>query len=243
LFGYVRGAFTGADRTKRGLFEDAHEGIIFLDEIGEIPLPVQAKLLRVLENRQFRPLGSNEIRYVNVRVVAATNRNIAEAIRRDVFREDLFHRLNRVRIHIPPLRERMEDIPLLIRHFLEQIGRTYDKTIKGVSRDVQKLFLRYGWPGNVRELENALQSAAMMTKKDFIDIADLPKNLREATPDRRRGPLVERETLATLNDLEKDYIVYVLGQTGHNLKRTAEILGVSRTTLYNKLAKYGLTRP
>jgi DNA-binding NtrC family response regulator len=242
LFGYIRGAFTGADRTKKGLFEDAHEGTIFLDEIGEIPIPIQSKLLRVLENHQFRPLGSNEVRYVNVRVIAATNRNVAEAIRRNVFREDLYHRLNRVEIHIPPLRERMEDVALLIRHFLERIGRAYEKTIKGVSRDVQKLFLRYGWPGNVRELENTLQSAAMMTKKDFIDVPDLPKNLREAASLRHRGSYPEGETLATLNDLEKDYIAYVLGQTGHNLKRAAEILGVSRTTLYNKLARYGLTR-
>jgi len=242
LFGYVRGAFTGADRNKRGLFEEAQEGVIFLDEIGEIPLPVQAKLLRVLENRQFRPLGSNEVRYVNVRIIAATNRNTAEAVRRNAFREDLYHRLNRVEIHLPPLRERTDDVPLLIRFFLEQIGRAFDKVIKGVTRDVQKLFLRYPWPGNVRELENALQSAAMVTKKDFIDLGDLPKNLREAVPVRRRGPFVEGESLATLDDLEKDYITFVLGQTGHNLKRTAEILGVSRTTLYNKLSRYGLKR-
>jgi DNA-binding NtrC family response regulator len=243
LFGYLRGAFTGADRNKRGLFEEAQDGVIFLDEIGEIPLPVQAKLFRVLENRQFRPLGSNEVRYVNTRVIAATNRNMAEAIRRHAFRDDLFHRLNRVEIRLPPLRERMDDLPLLIRHFLEQIGRSYDKSIKGVTRDVQKLFHRHAWPGNVRELENALQSAAMMTKKDFIDVSDLPKNLREASPPRRRSPFVEGETLATLEDLEKDYIAFVLGQAGHNLKRTAEVLGVSRTTLYNKLTRYGLKRP
>ncbi|MBM3293814.1 MAG: sigma-54-dependent Fis family transcriptional regulator [Candidatus Aminicenantes bacterium] len=242
LFGYVRGAFTGADRNKRGLFEEAQEGVVFLDEIGEIPLPVQAKLLRVLENRQFRPLGSNEVRYLQVRVIAATNRNITEAVRRNAFREDLYHRLNRVEIRVPPLRERLEDIPLLVRHFLEQIGRAYGKTLKGVTRDVQKLFQRYHWPGNVRELENALQSAAMVTKKDFLDLADLPKNLREATPRRRRGPFPEGESLSTLEDLEKDYIAFVLNQTAHNLKRTAETLGVSRTTLYNKLARYGLRR-
>jgi DNA-binding NtrC family response regulator len=242
LFGYVRGAFTGADRTKKGLFEEAHEGVIFLDEIGEMPLAVQAKLLRVLENRQFRPLGSNETKHVVVKVIAATNRNVAEAIRKNAFREDLYHRLNRVEVRIPPLREHMEDVPLLIRHFLERFNRDFGKTIKGVSRAVQKLFLRYDWPGNVRELENALQSAAMLSKKDFLDLGDLPKSLSEATPRRKRGPVLDRESLTTLDDLEKDYVVYVLNQTNQNLKRTSEILGISRTTLYNKLAKYGLSR-
>jgi len=242
LFGYARGAFTGADRTKRGLFEDAHDGVIFLDEIGEIPLPVQAKLLRVLENRQFRPLGSNEVKYINVRIVAATNRDISDAVRKNALREDLYHRLNQVEIRLPPLRERRDDILLLIRHFLDRINQAYEKNLKGVSREVQKLFLRHHWPGNVRELENALQSAAMVAKKDFIDLPDLPKSLREAPPARRRSPLLEGDSLATLDDLEKDHIAYVLAQTRHNLKRAAEILGVSRTTLYNKLARYGLPR-
>ncbi|MDD8026698.1 MAG: sigma-54 dependent transcriptional regulator, partial [Acidobacteriota bacterium] len=176
LFGYTKGAFTGADRNKRGLFEDAHEGVIFLDEIGEIPLPVQAKLLRVLENRQFRPLGSNEVRTINVRIIAATNRDIPGLIRRDAFREDLFHRLNRVEIRLPPLRERPEDLPLLVRHFLDGTSKAFGKDVHGISRDVQKAFLKYDWPGNVRELENVLQSATMTTRKDFIDISDLPKS-------------------------------------------------------------------
>jgi DNA-binding NtrC family response regulator len=242
LFGYVRGAFTGADRTKRGMFEEAQGGTIFLDEIGEIPPLVQAKLLRVLENRQFRPLGSNEVRHADVRVIAATNRDLAQSIKAGIFREDLLHRLNRVAIHIPPLRERMEDIPLLIRHFLEILNKAYGKNLKGVSRDVQKLFHRLSWPGNVRELENALQSAAMVTKKDFIDLGDLPKGLREAAAAPRRAPIAFGEGLATLDDVERDYIAYVLKSAGHNLKKAAGILGVSRTTLYNKLAKYGLPR-
>jgi DNA-binding NtrC family response regulator len=242
LFGYVRGAFTGADRTKKGLFEDAHEGVIFLDEIGEIPLPIQSKLLRVLENRQFRPLGSNEVKYVNVRVIAATNRDLASCIKTGSFRDDLYHRLNRIEIHIPPLRERTEDIPLLIRYILDTINRTFRKNVKGVSRDVQKLFLRYDWPGNVRELENVLQSAAMVTKKDFIDHGDLPKNLREAAPARGKAPFLGGEKLATLDELEKEYIAHVLKVAGHNLKKAASILSISRTTLYNKLAKYDLPR-
>ena len=243
LFGYVRGAFTGADRTKRGLFEEAQDGTIFLDEIGEIPLAVQAKLLRVLENRQFRPLGSNEIKYANVRVIAATNRDLGRAIKAGAFREDLLHRLNRVVIHLPPLRERTEDIPLLVRHFLEILNRTYGKDLKGVSRDVQKLFLKLSWPGNIRELENALHGAAMVAKKDFLDLDDLPKDLRKAAAAPARiPPASPGGTLASLDDVEKDYILYVLRAANHNLKKSAEILGVSRTTLYNKMAKYGIAR-
>jgi len=242
LFGYVRGAFTGADRTKRGMFDEAQGGTIFLDEIGEIPLPVQAKLLRVLKNRQYRPLGSNEVRHANVRVIAATNRDLGRAIKAGIFREDLLHRLNRVAIHLPPLRERMEDVPLLIHHFLEILNRSYGKNLKGVSRDVQKLLLKLPWPGNIRELENALQSGAMVTKKDFIDLGDLPKGLREASAASPRPPVAYGETMATLDDVEKDYIAYVLKSTEQNLKKAAGILGVSRTTLYNKLRKYDLPR-
>jgi DNA-binding NtrC family response regulator len=240
LFGYVRGAFTGADRNKRGLFEEAHESTIFLDEIGDIPMPVQAKLLRVLESHQFRPLGSNDVKYVNVRVIAASNRNLAAAIKQNAFREDLYHRMNRVEIHLPPLRERPEDIPLLVRHFLSRYNKAYNKAIKGVSRDVQKLFLRYDWPGNIRELENVLQSAALVSKKDFIDLGDLPKNLRDFLPVRSQMPFIDKENLSTLDDLEKEYISYLLRVTNHNLKKTAKILNISRTTLYNKIGKYSL---
>lgn len=240
LFGYVRGAFTGADRNKRGLFEEAHESTIFLDEIGDIPMPVQAKLLRVLESHQFRPLGSNDVKYVNVRVIAASNRNLAAAIKQNAFREDLYHRMNRVEIHLPPLRERPEDIPLLVRHFLSRYNKAYNKAIKGVSRDVQKLFLRYDWPGNIRELENVLQSAALVSKKDFIDLGDLPKNLRDFLPVQSQMPLIDKENLSTLDDLEKEYISYLLRVTNHNLKKTAKILNISRTTLYNKIGKYNL---
>ena len=242
LFGYVRGAFTGADRNKHGLFEEAHEGVIFLDEVGEIPLSVQSKLLRVLENRQFRPLGSNDVKYVNVRVVAATNRDLAEACRKGTFREDLYHRLNRVEIRIPPLRERPEDLPLLVRHFIDVNNRAYEKSIKGLARDVQKVFLKYDWPGNVRELENVLQSAAMLTKKDFIDVGDLPKNLRDQAGLKARPSFLDRENLSTLDELEKEYITYLLKLTRFNLKRTAKILNISRTTLYNKMSRYSLVR-
>lgn len=240
LFGYIRGAFTGADRDKKGLFEEANEGIIFLDEIAEIPLPIQAKLLRVLENRQFRPLGSNETKYVNVRVIASTNRNLSATVRRNAFREDLYHRLSRVIIQLPPLRERLEDISLLVRHFLQQYSQVYSKDIRGVSRDVQKLFLKYDWPGNVRELENVLQSAILHAKKEFIDIGDLPKNLRDFLSMPEKAPFLANENLSSLADLEKEYISYLLKITDGNLRKTAKILNISRTTLYNKLRKYKL---
>ena len=240
LFGYTKGAFTGADRDKRGLFETAHEGIIFLDEIGEIPLSIQAKLLRVLEHRQFRPLGSDEVRSVDVRVIAATSKNLRDGIKRGHFREDLFHRLNKVEIPLQPLRKKPEDIPLLVRHFLNIYSTTLSKDIKGISRQVQKLFQKYPWPGNVRELENVLESASILTKKDYIDIPDLPKYCQEYYDSLEKIPFIKREELSTLEDLEKDYIIHILTLVENNLRKAAKILDISRTTLYSKLKKYGI---
>jgi DNA-binding NtrC family response regulator len=240
LFGYKKGAFTGADKDKRGLFEEADGGTIFLDEIAEVPVAVQSKLLRVLESREFRPLGANESTAVDVRVLAATNRDLAGSVRAGRFREDLLHRLNKVVIELPPLRERLEDIPLLVRHFLQGANRTFAKSLRGVSREVQKLFLKYGWPGNVRELANVLESAAMLCKKDFIDVAYLPKYLRDYVPPQGAIAFSGRGQLSTLEDLERDYIAYLLKVTKGNLRQTAKILAISRTTLYNKLAKYGM---
>lgn len=240
LFGYIKGAFTGADKNKKGLFEEADGGIIFLDEIGEIPLSIQAKLLRVLEHHQFRPLGSNENRKVEVRVIAATSRKLRECIKTHTFREDLFHRLNKVEIHLPPLRERPEDIPLLVRYFIDRYSRQFSKELKGISRQVHKLFLQYRWPGNVRELENVLERASMLCKKEFIDIGDMPKYLQDFSPSVHEIPFINKERLSTLDELEKEYIAYLLKTTKHNLRKTAKILNISRTTLYNKLKKYDL---
>jgi transcriptional regulator with PAS, ATPase and Fis domain len=238
LFGYIKGAFTGADRDKKGLFETADQGIIFLDEIGEIPVSIQAKLLRVLEHRQFRPLGSNETRSINVRVLAATSKNLREAITKGAFREDLFHRLNKVEIFLQPLRKRTEDIPLLVRYFVNLNSQDLSKDLKGISREVQKVFHRYSWPGNVRELENVLERASILTKKDYIDIPDLPKYLREFYDSLGKIPFIEKEKLSTLEDLEKDYITHIMKLTENNLRKSAKILDISRTTLYSKLKKY-----
>ena len=241
LFGYVRGAFTGADKDKKGLFEEASGGIIFLDEIGEVPLSVQAKLLRVLEQHQFRPLGSNRSTKVDVKVIAATSRDLREGTKSGSIREDLFHRLNKVEIHLPPLRKKSEDIPLLVRHFLEQHSQKFQKTLRGISRPVQKLFLSYHWPGNVRELENVLERAAMLCSRDFLNIEDLPVYLQKLSSKKRAVPFLEREDLFTLDDLEKEYISFLLKKTHNNLKSTAKILNISRTTLYNKIKKYDIS--
>lgn len=240
LFGYTKGAFTGADRDKRGLFEDAHEGVIFLDEIGDIPPFIQAKLLRVLEQHQFRPLGSNEVREIEVKIIAATNRKLKEAISDGSFREDLYHRLNKVEIHLSRLADRKEDIPLLVRHFLRRFSQKFNKELRGASREVQKLFTRYDWPGNVRELENVLERAAILTDKEYIDIPDLPTYLQKSLPAAEKLPFIDRESLPSLSDLEKEYIIHALKQTKNNLRQTAKILDVARNTLYNKLKKYNI---
>lgn len=242
LFGYTRGAFTGADRDKKGLFEEAHGGIIFLDEIGEIPPPVQAKLLRVLDYHQYRPLGSNKIKKADVKVIAATNCNLRENIKKGTFREDLYHRLNKVEIHLPPLREKKEDILLLLRYFLDCYNKKFEKKIKGISQQVQKLFLKYDWPGNIRELENVLERAIMICNKDFIDIEDLPLDLQVTFTSKNHIPFIDKENLSTLDELEKEYITYLLKQTGNNMRKTAKILDISRTTLYNKLEKFNIHR-
>jgi len=238
LFGYVRGAFTGADKEKKGLFEEAHEGVIFLDEIGDIPAPVQAKFLRVLETQQFRPLGSNESRSVQFRVVAATNRDLRESVNKKTFREDLFHRLSMVEIHLPPLRGRQEDIPLLVRHFMRSDAKKFGKDIKGCSRNVQKLFLSYSWPGNVRELKNVVESAMIQCQKDFIDVADLPKYLQTYAASKTRVPFFNRADFSSLKQLEVEYIASILKANNNNIRKAAQILGISRSTLYEKINKF-----
>jgi len=241
LFGYKKGAFTGADIDKKGLFEEADEGIIFLDEIGDIPLSIQAKLLRALEHHQFRPLGSNITKKINVKVIAATSQNLREGIKTGVFREDLFHRLNKVEIHLPPLRERPEDIPLLVRHFLDRYNNKFSKNLNGISQQVQKIFLKYNWPGNVREMENVLESASILAKKEFIDVNALPKYLQDSLISKNKIPFISNENLSTLDELEKEYISYLLKICNNNLRKTAQILSISRTTLYNKLKKYDIS--
>ena len=237
LFGYVKGAFTGAEKMKRGLFEEAAQGTVFLDEIGDLPYPVQAKLLRVLEEKHFRRLGSNELISVDIRIISASNRNLILGIKKGTFREDLFHRLHVVEINLRALKDRKEDIPLLSRHFLDIYKNKFNKNIKGMSQRFQKILLSYDWPGNVRELENVIEHAVALCQKSFIDIEDLPKPLQELSiVHKNLSPDIGAFT--TLEEMEKDYIAKVLKAMDGNINRSAKLLGVSRYTLYRKLKNY-----
>ena len=235
LFGYVKGAFTGATQDKSGLFEYANGGTLFLDEIGEMPLATQAKLLRVLQSQEIQRVGSPAVRKVDVRVVAATNRDLRARVAEKEFRDDLYYRLSMVEVKLPLLAERKEDVPLLVRYLVERFATQYNKPIRGLTRRAQALLARYSWPGNVRELENALGHACMMVEGDLIDVRDFPDTLRK--PAERE--LVEDEDLIPLDELQRRHALRVLARVGGNKKRAAEILGIARTTLYQLLAESG----
>jgi DNA-binding NtrC family response regulator len=239
LFGHERGAFTGAERDKQGLFETAHTGTLFLDEIGELPRTLQPKLLRALEEGEVRRVGSNSPRRVDVRLVAATNRDLEAAVAAGEFREDLFWRLNVVSLAVPPLRERPADIPLLAEHFLDQRGRgERSRPALRITPEAMALMTAYPWPGNVRELRNVIEGAATMAGGDVLDVADLPPRVREtrAAADLVRGAAGRG---LSLREVERRYILEVLRQTGGNRSRAAEILGLDRKTLYRKLQDWG----
>ncbi len=236
LFGHVKGSFTGAIQDKPGLFEYANGGTVFLDEIGELSPAGQAKLLRVLQHHQVQRVGSPVPRDVDVRVVAATNRNLRAMVREGTFREDLYYRLAVVEITLPRLADRREDLPLLQRFFLEKFAGEYRKEITGISRRAQTRLATYPWPGNVRELENVIGNACMMTDEIVIDINDLPETLR--------APLGEDamidESLLPLEELQKRHILRVLSRVDGNKARAAEILGIGRATVYQLLSKWKL---
>ena len=232
LFGHVRGAFTGAFKDHEGLFEHADRGTVLLDEIGELPLPAQAKLLRVLQNQEVQRVGSPHVRKVDVRVVAATNRDLRKMVEKGAFREDLFFRLSMVEIRLPSLLERREDLPLLERHFVELFSKRYNKPLRGVTRRAQSVLRKYTWPGNVRELENVIGNAAMMSEASLIDIRDLPPSVSSveamAAPD---------ATLLPLDEVDRRHALHVLEQVGGDKTHAARILGISRNTLYQLIAK------
>lgn len=234
LFGHVRGAFTGASADKAGLFEHAHNGTLFLDEIGELSLPAQAKLLRAVQQQEVQRVGSPVIRRVNVRIIAATNRDLRKAIEARTFREDLFFRLSMVELQLPALADRREDLPLLIRHFLDSFAQQYGKPVDGLTRRAEALLTRYAWPGNIRELENVLGYACMMADSPRIDFHDLPDSFSAAAND----PAGESFgwPLVSIDEIGRRHAHRVLELTGDDKVRTAEILGVSRATLYRLLA-------
>ena len=231
LFGHVKGAFTGAHQDKVGIFEYADGGTALLDEIGEMPLPLQAKLLRVLQNQELQRVGSPVIRKINVRVVAATNRDLPEMVSQGKFREDLYFRLCMIELKVPSLAERREDLPFLQRHFLKLFAAQYKKPLAGLTRRAQSLLARYSWPGNVRELENVIGHACMMTESDVIDVRDLPDRIQNLKP--AENP--ESEAQMSMDQIERLHAQRVLAHMGGNKVRAAEILGISRTYLYELL--------
>ena len=233
LFGHVKGAFTGAHQDKVGVFEYADGGTALLDEIGEMPLSLQAKLLRVLQNQELQRVGSPAIRKVNVRVVGATNRDLPAMIREGKFREDLYFRLCMVELKVPSLAERREDLPMLQRHFLKIFAAQYKKPLAGLTRRAQTLLARYSWPGNVRELENVIGHACMMAQTDVIDVRDLPERIQTL----RALENPESDPNLSLDQLARIHAQRVLAHTGGNKARAAEILGISRTYLYELLKK------
>jgi DNA-binding NtrC family response regulator len=234
LFGHVKGAFTGANQDKVGVFEFAAHGTVFLDEIGELPLPAQAKLLRVLHNHEVQRVGSPVVRSVNARVVGATHRDLRKMVKDGLFREDLFYRLATLEVLLPKLSERKEDLLLLVRHFVGVFAEKFHKSVAGVTRRAQTRLLAHSWPGNIRELENVLSNACMMATRNVIDFQDLPVYLRKPseTP--------EPTEFLTLEAMTQQYLSQVLQQVGGNKARAAEILGISRGTIYEMLARIKL---
>ncbi|HUL50139.1 MAG TPA: sigma-54 dependent transcriptional regulator [Gemmatimonadales bacterium] len=237
LFGHVKGSFTGAVRDKQGLFAAARSGTFFLDEIGEMSPATQVKLLRVLQEREAIPVGGTEAIPVDVRVVAATNRDLEDDTKRGRFRSDLFYRLNVIAIHLPPLRERREDIELFVHAFLERIARERGETPKRLAAEALEAIMRYEWPGNVRELENALERAVVVSKGEVLGVDDIPVRISE----KRAEPLVSERPHVnpTLDVIEQAYITWVLQSEGGNKTRAAEVLGIDPSTLYRKLSRYG----
>ena len=236
LFGHVRGAFTDARENRKGLFVEASGGTLLLDEIAEMPLPLQPKLLRVLEDHKVRPLGgSNEID-CDVRVLAATHRNLAEAVEMGRFRSDLFYRLNVIQLELPPLRERGNDILLLAMRFIQQLGKRFNKSVVGLAQPAAACLLTYDWPGNVRELRNVIERALVLTRHDQLTVEDLPEQIRHpAAGGAVPASLTEAGQIITLEEMEQRYIHQVLEQLQGNRTLAARLLGVDRKTLYRKL--------
>jgi len=234
LFGHTKGAFTGAIMDKIGLFEAAEEGAIFLDEIGELPLSMQPRLLRVLQSGEFRRVGSNKLLKAHCRVIAATNKDLAHEVKSGKFREDLYYRLTPLTIHMPPLRDRKDEIPLLCRFFLERFNERTGKKVLGISRPAQAALLTYDWPGNVRELENILEQSAVITTETFIRLEDLPIHLREI-------PAKQVADIMLLDEVVKKHIEQVLRQCNGNRSRASKIMGISRRALLRKIEKHSLT--
>jgi transcriptional regulator with PAS, ATPase and Fis domain len=236
LFGHVKGAFTGAVKDRLGRFQMADGGTIFLDEIADISARIQLKLLRFLQEREFERVGDSLPLKVDVRVVAATNRNLAQKVRSGEFREDLYYRLKVVELSLPPLRERREDIPLLMEHFIDRFNRRMKKNIDGASSDVLDIFMEYPWHGNIRELEHAIEHA-------FVVCHDSTLTLRHLAPEIRQISQTTGRSSKKVRSAEPKNILQILNQTDWNKSKAARLLGISRPTLYQKIKEFKLSRP
>ena len=239
LFGHEQGAFTDARRRRRGLLESADGGTVFLDEIGEMVPALQGKLLRFLEEKAFKRVGGTEDVGVDVRVIAATNRDLEHRVRDGAFREDLFFRLNVLRVELPPLRDRAEDIPVLTRFFVDGFNREFTKRIRRVDPDAMAALGRYGWPGNVRELRNAVERAVLLSQRDRVTAEDFPL---QAAPERAPAGLTLPAAGVNLEDVERSLVIQALGRTGWNQTRAATLLGLNRDQIRYRIEKFGLTR-
>ncbi len=233
LFGHVKGAFTGADRNKVGLLKSADKGTIFIDEITEIPLNIQAKFLRTLQEMVIKPIGSNKSEKIEARIIAATNRDIYKAVKNGEFREDLFYRLNIVLIKIPPLREHKEDIPILVDHFIKEFSNK-EKKLKGITAEALSALMNYNWPGNVRELENCIKRSFTLGYGELVDIKEIPE---EIFPKRKEEGAELKNIIA---ETEREKIIHTIMQFNRNKRKAAEVLGIGKSTLYNKLKKYNI---
>lgn len=243
LFGHVKGAFTGAIRDKMGLFQQAQKGTILLDEIGETLPSTQVKLLRFLQDGEIRPVGGNKSIFVDTRIIAATNENLEKAVELGRFRKDLFYRINVIRIHIPPLRERREDIPLLVEYFLEKILEKFKKGKRVFSEEAMYAFMNYDWPGNIRELQNMIERAVALSKSEIINVDELPLPVpAEEFAALSRNPLDDERKksfiVTTLAEQEKNAIIEALNKYGGNQTKVSQVLGISTTTLWRKIKKY-----
>jgi transcriptional regulator with GAF, ATPase, and Fis domain len=241
LFGHVKGAFTGAVATRRGRFADADQGTIFLDEIGDMPATIQAKLLRVLQERSFEPVGSGRNEKTDTRVIAATNRDLRRAVEETRFREDLFYRLNVFPIALPALRERKEDLPALAQHFLKASNETIGKRIVGVTPAALTAMANYHWPGNIRELQNCMERAVIVARGSTIDIPDLPRDLFEQSARPARGTRARPDNLdEELARLEKTFILDALRETNGVQSKAARLLGINERSLWHRVKKLGI---
>jgi DNA-binding NtrC family response regulator len=254
LFGHEKGAFTGAVRTKKGRLELADKGTLFLDEIGEMPKELQVKILRVIEEQKFQRVGGTEDIEVDNRIIAASNKDLRQAVEADTFRDDLYYRLKVITIHIPPLRERKEDIPLLVDHFLQKHRGICKKEIRGVSERALQALMEYAWPGNVRELENALLRGMVLCRGDFIDLEDLPEELnkqnlppkeyeRAVPTDRRELMQLKKQAQQRIKEeIEKNFIIDALRRGKGNIQRSAAMVNMDRRQFQNLIKKYGISK-